>query len=240
MMAAADAVAHAAAVEDAEVARDQRCLGDRLHGDFLLELGPRVARPVLVVLEGDPAHDLLELVPVDAVLVGIGRGQEGEGGRRRQPRVRPVTDEADPGKTRIPGVLELLHPDGHGRVVGTRGHRVAGVAEGLRTGGAVVLHPGHRLVVELERPRQCHAADTRRHGAQPEGVDVVQREAGRLHRLSGGVGEKVIDALVPQLAEAGTAHPDDGHLVPDAAAPHFYAPCSPAPARPTAGRAFQK
>src|SRR5262249_46628209 len=74
------AIADPAAVEDAEVAGHQRRLGDRLHRDFLLELGPWVARTVLVVLVGDPAHDFLELVLVYAVLVGVRRSQEREGG----------------------------------------------------------------------------------------------------------------------------------------------------------------
>ena len=220
----------------------QRRLGDRLHGDFLLELGPWVTRPVLVVLEGDPAHDLLHLVLVHAVLVGVGRGQEGEGGRRRQAGVGAVTDGADAGQPRVPGVLELLDADGHGGVVGARGHGVAGVAEGLRAGGAVVLDPGNGLVVDLQRAGQRRAADARGHGAQPEGIDVGQLEAGdRGDGLGGGVGQEVVDPLVPQLAETSAAHADDGHLVADAPAAHRLTLLAlVSAARSTAGRAFQK
>ena len=239
------AVAHPAAVEHAEIAGHERCLGDRLHGHFLLELRPRVARAVLVVLEGDPAHDLLHLVLVHAVLVRVGRGEEREGGGRRQAGVGAVADGADPGQARVARVLELLDPDGHGQVVGARRHGVAGVAEGLGTRRAVVLDPGHRLVVELQRPRQRHAAHARGHGAEPEGVDVVDGHAGRRRRLGRRVGQEVVDALVPQLTEAGAAHADDGHLVANAAARHCpYAPCSAASrsadAPPASGRAFQK
>ncbi len=218
-----------------ELAGHQRRLCDGLHGDLLLELGPGVARPVLVVLEGDAAHHLLHLDRVHAVLVGVGRGEKGEGGRRREPGVGAVAHRADTGEPRVAGVLELLDPDSHGRVVGTRRHGVAGVAKGLRARGAVVLHPGHRLVVQLQGPGQGDAADPRGHGPEPEGIDVVDRDPGRGRGLGGGVGQEVVDPLVPQLAETGAPHADDGHLVADAATRHC---CSLRSAR--AGRAFQK
>ena len=54
----------------------------------------------------------------------------------------------------------------------------------------------------------------------------MDRQAGRGGRLGGGVGEQVVDPLVPQLAELGAAHADDGHLVADPTTRHALVPSS--------------
>src|SRR5665213_2557636 len=92
-----------------------------------------------------------------------------------------------PGEAREPRVLQLLHPDGHGQVVGARGDRIAGVAEGLGAGGAEVLEPRHRLVVDLERLGQGHPRHPGGHGAQPERIDIVEGHAGRGNGVLGRV-----------------------------------------------------
>ena len=84
---------------------------------------------------------------------------------------------ADAGQAGEARVLQLLDADGHGDVVGAAGHGVAGVAERLGAGGAVVLEPAHRLVVDLERARQREPALAGEERAEPEGVDVVERHA---------------------------------------------------------------
>src|SRR5581483_2350298 len=196
------------------------------------ELGPRVERAVLVVLPGDAGHRLLEGRLVDAVLLGVGRGEQAEGGRRGEAGARAVLGRADRGQARDAGVLELLHPDGHRHVVGPAGHRVAGVAEGLRSGGAVVLEPAHRLVGQLQRPREREAALPGEERAEPERVHRVDRDAGRLERVLRGLHEQVADALVPALAEAGAAHADDRHPVPDPVARHVRPPLDDACPRP--------
>src|SRR6185369_14886444 len=66
---------------------------------------------------------------------------------------RAVLGGADGRQAGDARVLQLLHPDGHRHVVGAGSDRVARVAKGLGAGGAVVLEPAHRLVVELERAR---------------------------------------------------------------------------------------
>ena len=210
------AVAHARAVEDAQRPGDQRRAGDGLLGHFLAELRPRVQRAVAVVLPRNAGEDLLHGVLVEPVLVGVGRCQQAERGRCRDGGVGAVAGRAGAGETRVARVLQLLHADGHHHVVGARRHCVGSVAECLRAGGAHVLEPGDRLVVELQRLGQRQARDARAHRAEPEGVNVVLFDARRCVRLVCGVGEHVIDAAVPVLAELGATHSDDRDLVANA------------------------
>ncbi len=66
-------------------------------------------------------------------------------------------------------------------------------------------------------------------------------QAGREGRIGGGVGQEVVDAGVPTLAEFGAAHADDRHLVADAFARHAYSSALAwARGTPRRGRAFQK
>ena len=58
--------------------------------DFLAELGPAVAGTVVVVLPRDPGQHLLHLVLVDAVLLGVGGGEQAEPGRGGGLGQRPV------------------------------------------------------------------------------------------------------------------------------------------------------
>jgi len=139
-------------------------------------------------------------------------------------RARAVLGRADARQPRDARVLQLLDSDGHRDVVGAAGHRVAGVAEGLGAGGAVVLEPAHRLVVELERAREREPALPREQRAEPEGVHRVDRHIGRVERVLRGVDQQVAHALVPPLPEGGAAHADDRHAVPDPVAGHGKSP----------------
>ena len=103
-------VAHPAAVEHPELPGHARRGGDLLERDLLAELRPRVDGAVAMVLPGDAAHHRLELLGVDAVLVGVGGHEEGEGGRRAEAGVGAVTHQADAGEARVARVLELLAP----------------------------------------------------------------------------------------------------------------------------------
>ena len=216
-----------------ERARHDRRAGDRLLGHFLAELGARVQCTVLVVLPRDAGDHFLELGLVDAELLGVGRRQQAEGGRRGERGARAVADAAAAGQAGVAGVLQLLDADGHGDVVGAGGDGVAGVAERLGAGGAVVLQAADRLVVDLERPRQREPALTREERAEPEGVDWAQLDAGRGQGLAGGVDQQVAGALVPVLAERRAAHADDRDAITNAVAGHQSVP-------PRSGLAFQK
>jgi len=144
-------VGDARAVEDPHWAGDQRRAGDRLPGHLLAELRPRVLGPVDVVLPGDARHDLLHDVLVDPVLLAVGGRQQREHRRGGEVGVGAVAGHARQHQARVARVLELLDTDRHHDVVGAGGDRIARVAEGLRPRRAVVLDPGDRLVVDLQR-----------------------------------------------------------------------------------------
>src|SRR5437773_3741933 len=107
------AVAHAGAVEDAEHAGDRGRLADGLDRHLFAELGLRVLRSVLVVLPRDAGEDLLERALLDAVLLGIRRGEQGERGRRGHVRERAVVGRVRADQPRDARVLELLDADRH-------------------------------------------------------------------------------------------------------------------------------
>ena len=120
-------------------------------------------RPVVVVLPGDPGQHLLQLVRVDAVLLRVGGGEQAELRGRGGVALPVVPSPGGAGADQAgeAGVLQLLDPDRHRAVVGAAGHRVAGVAQRLRSGRAHVLQPGHRLVGEPERPGRASARTCR-------------------------------------------------------------------------------
>src|SRR5207247_8405252 len=120
-----------------------------------------------------------------------------------------------PRQARDPGVLQLLDADRHRDVVGAGRDGVAGVAEGLGAGGAVVLETANRLVVDLERARERETGLAGIERAEPERVDVAQLHTCRRERVLGGVDQQVVDALVPSLAYRGAAHAYVRHLVAD-------------------------
>ncbi len=210
-------VAHTGAVEDTQRAGDQRRVADNVLGHLLAELRPGVLRAVDVVLPGDTGQDILHLVGVHAVLLGVGRREQAEVRRRGGVRAGPVGRRGGADQAGEPGVLELFHPDRHGDVVGAAGHRVAGVAQRLRAGGAVVLQPGDRLVGQPQRTRERQPGVARTHRAEPVGVDVVPGEPRRGVGCLGGLDQQVVDGGVPAFPERRAAHADDGNLVPDPA-----------------------
>ena len=220
------AVGHARAVEDRELAGDGGHGADLLGAGLPPELGPLVAGAVVVVLLGDLGHDHAQLVGVDAVALGVGGQVHGVHGRRGERPAGAVGGRVVARQALVAAVLHLLHTDGHGHVVGAGGHGVAGLAQGFGARGAEVLDQAHRLVDQLQRAGQVHAAGARHGGAQPVGVDVLgldaRRLVGRVRRLD----EQVVGAGVPPLPEAGAAHPDDGDLVLDAVRAHVSPPCS--------------
>src|SRR5205823_2964277 len=128
---------------------------------------------------------------------------------------------------------QFLDTNGRDHVVRARRHRVARVAEGLGAGGAHVLEATDRLVVDLHRPRQGESADARAHRAEPERVDVVELDAGRVEGGGGRVDDQLVDALVPVLAEGRAAHSDDRYAVSYPVTRHQVV-------SPRMGRAFQK
>ncbi|MGR6997526.1 hypothetical protein ACU686_04455 [Yinghuangia aomiensis] len=69
------------------------------------------------------------------------------------------------------------------------------------------------LFLQLQRLGQDHAAHAGLRGAEPERVDVVLGDAGRLEGVLRGVDQQVVGALVPGLDEGRAAHADDGDAV---------------------------
>ena len=132
------AVAHARAVEDAELAGDERRVADDVLRHFLLELRTGVERAVLVVLPRDAGEDVLHLRLVDAVLVRVRGSEEGERrgrGHRRQ-RCRR-SGGAEPVRPEKPESFSFSTPIGH-RDVDTRRRRRRSAA--LRNASLPVAH----------------------------------------------------------------------------------------------------
>jgi hypothetical protein len=209
-------VGHARAVEHRQVAGDCGHGADLLDRHLATELGPLVAGAVVVVLRGDAGQHAAQLAAVDAVAVGVGRGDHREHGGGGEGAVRAVRRDGKGVEALVARVLHLLDADGHGHVVGTGRDGVRGLAQRLGPGGAHVLDPGHGLALELQRLGQHHAAHAGLRRAEPVGVDVVLGHARAREGVVGGVDEQLVDALVPVLGEAGAAHADDGDAVADA------------------------
>jgi hypothetical protein len=70
--------------------------------------------------------------------------------------------------------------------------------------------------MDLERPAQREARQPRTHRAEPEGVDIVDRDAGTGERGGRRLHEQIVGALVPVLAEVRAAEPHDRHAIADA------------------------
>ena len=205
------------AVVHAEPTGHERRVADGLHRDFLAELRPRVAGAVVVVLPRDAGEHLAHLRLVEAVLLAVaGRAHREHRGRgeRAAGAVGRRLGRAD--EALVAAVLDLLDADRHRDVVRAARDRVRGVAQRLRRGRAEVLDVRDRLVVQLQRTGERHAAHARHRGAEPVRVDVVLRDAGRGEGGLVGVDEEIVGALVPLLAERRAAHADDGDAVLDA------------------------
>ena len=175
------AVGDARAVEHAEPAGHQRRVADRLHRDLLAELRARVARAVVVVLPRDAREHLAHLRrrrrrtscrrPARAHREHRGRGERAAGavGRRRGPRRRvPGSRCPSPSRRRSPSPRRT-------RRSRPRTPRCAA----LPTGRAEVLDVRDRLVVQLQRAGERHAAHSRHRGAEPVRVDVPVTSASR-------------------------------------------------------------
>lgn len=187
-----------------------------------------------MVFHRDRRQDLAHRFVVHAVLLRVGGRHHREHGGRGQSARRPVVRRIHGVEALIPAVLDLLGADGHRDVVRSRGHRVDRAAQRLGAGRAVVLDPGHRLVVQLQRPGQSDPAHPALRRPEPIGVDIVLGDARRGERLRRRINDEIVEPLLPLLGELGAAHPDDGHFVADAVRTH-----QPSPSVRT-GRAFQK
>ena len=70
-------------------------------------------------------------------------------------------------------------------------------------GGAHVLHPGHRLVVDLEGAGQGQARRPRSEGPEPERIDVVLLDAGRRVGVGCGVDQHVVASFIEAAHKPG-------------------------------------
>lgn len=130
------AVAHPRAVEDAQLTCHPRGLAEGLPRHRPAEVRPRVQRAVGVVLPRDPVQHVAQRPVGQAVLLPVRPGEQAEGGRRGEVGFGAVAGDGGGRKPGHAGVLELLHPDGHRRVVRAARHRVAGVAQCVRAHAA--------------------------------------------------------------------------------------------------------
>ena len=219
---AGGAVAHAAAVVEAERLGHRRGIEHGVDGDLVAQVRLGVLGAVVVALDGDVRHGVLEVLGVDLVLGAIGGGELGEAPRCRGVGVDHVVERPAPAlrQAAVAGVLELLHAHGERDVGGAGGHRVDRAAERLGAAGAVVLHPRHRDEGQPQRHRQRgrRLADVLLLdcGGEPRGVDLLGVDAGVGDSLGVGLHHQVVGLLVPALAELGAAHAEDDDLVLDA------------------------
>ena len=215
------AVAHPAAVEEADGLGDHGRLEDLLLRHLAPQVGLGVLRPVRVALDGDPGHRALEIVlvhPVRAPVAGRELGEHPGSGE-----VRPVHVVGDPagalGEAAVAGVLELLAAEGEGHVARPRRHRVDRPPERLGAARAEVLDPGHRDVGKAQRNREGEPAradvDRLDRGGEPRGLDPVLLDAGVGETLGERFDHEVLRLHVPALAELRAPHPEDRDLVLD-------------------------
>src|SRR6185312_6331359 len=98
----------------------QRRVEDGLLRDLVAQVRLRVARPVIVALDGYVRHGALQVLGVHTMLGAIGGGELGEAAGRRGIRVGHVVERAAPAlrQAAVAGVLQLLDTEGEGNVGG--------------------------------------------------------------------------------------------------------------------------
>ena len=219
---AGGAVAHPAAVEQAQRLGHRRCVEHGVDRDLVAQVRLGIARAVVVALDRDVRHGALEVLGLDLVLGAVGGGELGEAAGRGSVRVGHVVEGPASAlrQAAVAGILELLDAECERNVGGAGRHGVDGAAEGLGAAGAVVLDARHRNERQPQRHRQrgCRLADVLlldRRG-KPGGVDLLGVDAGVGDGLGVGLHHQVVGLLVPALAELGAAHADDDDLVLDA------------------------
>ena len=174
-----------------------------------------------MVLAGDARQRLAERRLVQAVLLGVRRGQEGERGGSRHGRLGSVSRRrTGRGEAGIAGVLEFLDADRHDQVVGAAGHRVRGVADRLAACSAEILDARDRLVGNLQRFGEQQARQAARQRPHPVRIDLLPLDLRRGAGLERSLHQQVPWTAVPVLAEARAAHADDGDAVADSVAGH--------------------
>src|SRR5690625_3631547 len=122
-------VGYTRAIENTQRTRDPGSRADRLLLHVGLELGAWVPRSVLMILPRNVSHYVLHHVARDRVLLRVRRLKIGEHRRSRDRLLGTVIGAVRVGQTGIARVLELFDPGSHYQVVGTRGDRVACIAE---------------------------------------------------------------------------------------------------------------
>src|SRR5437773_5640836 len=204
-------VRRGAAVEEAERPRDDGRLQHLLLGHLHAQVRSLVARPIPMVLDGNPGERLAPETEGVHVAVGGEREEAGRGVAAREQRM-PEAGDAPPA-----AVFELLGAEHEDDVVHARGDREAAVAEGVRPRRAVVLDPRDGPVVEAERvgerDRRLAAAGAGEVRAQVGGLDLGRLDAGVGVGLEGGVADELLEAPLVAIAELRAADADDRDLV---------------------------
>ena len=207
-------------------------------------MGLGVERARRVALRGDLGQRGLALFRAQAVLGEIARGHHGErAGSRHVGEDEPVArahGSPEIGEPAVACVLQLLHAHRQRDVAGAGSNGVACCAESLGAARAEVLHAADRDEGELQRDGKRQRAlahvDLLETGGKPRRLYLLLLDTGVGQGLDERVHNQVVRALVPQLAKAGAAHPNDRHFIPDSLG-HFIRPprwnFSPLPARPS-------
>ena len=213
-------IGHASTIEESERARHFGGLLDRFDGDLFAELRTRVTGTVVMVLHGDVAKCCAHGVFVDTKLIAIGRNNHREHRRSSKRASGSVIRDRVGVEALEAGVLHLFRANNHAEVIRSRGQCIGSLTKRFRTGCAVVLDSGDRLVLQLQGASKSDTAHCALRSAEPVGVDIVFVNTGRGIGLVRGVDHHVVEAGSPVLNEVGAAHPDDGYLVANSMTSH--------------------
>src|SRR4030042_602594 len=169
-----------------------------------------VFRAVAMALHRYQANHSLAVLGAQFILGEISRGEKSEGAGPAQ-SLRPYDApagawEGDIAQPRPARVLQLFESQSQHNIIHPGSYSISRIPHSVGAGGAHILYPGNRYVVEFQRLGESPACVAGEHSPDPRSLNILLLHSSILKGFQSRLDYHILRAGIPPLAEFGATH----------------------------------